>query len=353
MKKVILVLAVFGYWLPRAVAAQAVELSPARTVIPPENGEPAHPETKTETKVDQLIDTLLRQIVRQVMQERMVSAGDNNAISTWLSFRDIALPIRPTTVKALTAFAAETQRLSAEQLAAGHQVVATNLSIFASMATEFLHDNTDISPVAMSPPTADTAVRIGPTATIVTDIAEQNTWSPEPPNGPDASPARVDVTLSDTDPSQSRNPVADSRVADAPFALAAVKNEPPKIAPSAGIPAISPVNIASRPPLAREMMPINGDQSAVEQSVQRGDAMLGNYNIFAARMLYEYAAKAGSARAAMKLAETYDASFLNRLKVIGPKPDPALAAEWYGKAAALGDQQAEARLRTLPLNAAK
>lgn len=347
MKKVISILALVGYWLPGAVVAHAVELKPTRNVILPDKGEAAHPDTNADTKVDQLIDTMLRHIIRQVMQERMVSADDNNAMSTWFSVRDIALPIRPTTEKALTAFAAETQRLSAEQLAAGHQVVATNLSIFATMATDFLHDNLDIARVAVSPPAADTPVRVAPMATVGREVAEQNTRSAELPNGSAASPAPVDVRLSASDPSQGHDPLAASGVADAPVALAAVKNEPPKIAPTA------PVIMASRPPLAGGTMPANGDQSAVEQSVQRGDAMLSNYNIFAARMLYEYAARAGSAPAAMKLAETYDAAFLNRLKVIGPKPDPALAAEWYAKAASLGDQRAEARLRTLPPTAAK
>jgi TPR repeat protein len=87
--------------------------------------------------------------------------------------------------------------------------------------------------------------------------------------------------------------------------------------------------------------------------VNRGNAMLASNDISAARRFYMYAARAGSALAAMALAETYDPAFLKRLTVIGLQPDPELAAEWYGKAAALGDRQAEARLRTLVLNAAK
>jgi TPR repeat protein len=53
------------------------------------------------------------------------------------------------------------------------------------------------------------------------------------------------------------------------------------------------------------------------------------------------------------LAETYDPAFLNRLGVIGPKPNPALAADWYRRAAALGDRKAEARLLTLATEATK
>ncbi len=87
--------------------------------------------------------------------------------------------------------------------------------------------------------------------------------------------------------------------------------------------------------------------------MNRGNAMLESNDISAARRFYVYAARTGSAPAAMALAETYDPAVLKRLKVIGLQPDPALAAEWYGKAAALGDEQAETRLRMLLSNAAK
>jgi TPR repeat protein len=75
--------------------------------------------------------------------------------------------------------------------------------------------------------------------------------------------------------------------------------------------------------------------------------MLAIKDISAARVFYEYAANAGSARAAMALAETYDAAFLDQLGAVGPRPNPAMAADWYRKAAALGDRSAEAWLRAL------
>jgi type II secretory pathway predicted ATPase ExeA len=79
----------------------------------------------------------------------------------------------------------------------------------------------------------------------------------------------------------------------------------------------------------------------------RGDAMLAIKDISAARRFYEDAADAGSARAAMAMARTYDPAFLNRLRVIGLRPDPALAASWYRRAAALGSPDAEGQLRAL------
>jgi TPR repeat protein len=70
-------------------------------------------------------------------------------------------------------------------------------------------------------------------------------------------------------------------------------------------------------------------------------------DISAARKYYEYAANAGSARAATSLARTYDSDFAVRL---GLRPDPVMAEHWYRKAAALGNPDAEARLRILTNN---
>jgi hypothetical protein len=110
---------------------------------------------------------------------------------------------------------------------------------------------------------------------------------------------------------------------------------------------------AAVPPSPAALRPAPEQSALAATALSRGDAMLAMKNVGAARSLYEYAANAGNARAAVALAETYDPVFLNRLGVIGPKPDPALAAEWYRKAAALGDRNAVARLQTLRADAAK
>jgi TPR repeat protein len=86
---------------------------------------------------------------------------------------------------------------------------------------------------------------------------------------------------------------------------------------------------------------------------KRGDDMLAIKDISAARRFYEYAADAGSARAAAALARTMDPAFITQLGAVGLKPDPTLAAAWYRKAASLGDRDAEARLHTLSADAAK
>jgi hypothetical protein len=104
--------------------------------------------------------------------------------------------------------------------------------------------------------------------------------------------------------------------------------------------------------------PATGVPPAQEQSMaalyaSRGDEMMAIKDISAARKFYEYAANAGSARAAMALARTHDPAFLTRSGAVGLRPDPVLAAAWYRKAAALGDPDAEARLHALSTEAAK
>jgi TPR repeat protein len=69
--------------------------------------------------------------------------------------------------------------------------------------------------------------------------------------------------------------------------------------------------------------------------------MLAQRDISAARKFYEYAANAGSARAATALARTYDPSYATQMGELGLQPDPALAAVWYRKAAALGGPPAQ------------
>jgi general secretion pathway protein A len=82
--------------------------------------------------------------------------------------------------------------------------------------------------------------------------------------------------------------------------------------------------------------------------IKRGDELLRIGDISAARLAYERAAAGGSAQAMTALGTTYDPSFFNRLNARGIRPDPTMAAEWYRKAAALGDTAAAARISQLP-----
>jgi hypothetical protein len=91
---------------------------------------------------------------------------------------------------------------------------------------------------------------------------------------------------------------------------------------------------------------------AIDQDLlQRGDAMLNQGNVSAARMLYTRAAEDGVGIAALKLGNTYDPDFIAAHHLIGLKPDPEQAEAWYRKAAALGEPQAGPRLKQMASHA--
>jgi hypothetical protein len=138
----------------------------------------------------------------------------------------------------------------------------------------------------------------------------------------------------------SSTPAAGRASKDAPLAAAAAD-------PSTAHPAAAPVLAApviAAPPVTSPPKP--REPSIAEFYAARGDEMMTIKDISAARKFYEYAANAGSARAASALARTYDAAFVTQLGVVGIKPDAALAAAWYRRAEELGSPRAEARVLT-------
>jgi hypothetical protein len=104
---------------------------------------------------------------------------------------------------------------------------------------------------------------------------------------------------------------------------------PPKPPPSAA-------PVASAPQLDLGLLPL---------FLSRGNAMLALGDISAARRLYERATALGSAGAATRLGNTYDAAFLASIQARGIVADQAAAIAWYRKAAALGDTEAVHQLK--------
>jgi TPR repeat protein len=138
------------------------------------------------------------------------------------------------------------------------------------------------------------------------------------------------------------NASTDNRVLD--------PNATRSMAAAAGGPTLDVAVTTSPPTMDTPAVPA---QLTADEYVRRGDDMLAIKDISAARKYYEYAANAGSARAAAALARTLDPAFITLLGAVGLKSDPTLAAAWYRKAASLGDRDAEARLRALSADAPK
>jgi TPR repeat protein len=79
----------------------------------------------------------------------------------------------------------------------------------------------------------------------------------------------------------------------------------------------------------------------------RGDWLFATGDVGAARLLYERAADAGAARAAVRLGETFDPIFLNHPRLRGVRGDPGAAVFWYRRARALGATGVGSRLERL------
>lgn len=85
----------------------------------------------------------------------------------------------------------------------------------------------------------------------------------------------------------------------------------------------------------------------IAQLMARGDELVATGDLAAAQLCYRRAADDGFAKAATALGTTYDPLYFAKWGIQGIRPDAAAAAEWYRKAAALGDDDATAKLREL------
>jgi TPR repeat protein len=79
----------------------------------------------------------------------------------------------------------------------------------------------------------------------------------------------------------------------------------------------------------------------------RGDGYLQSGDITSARLFYEYAADAGEANGALRLAETFDPVFLERARLAGSSANMQQALFWYRRARYLGSSEAGILLEQL------
>ena len=142
--------------------------------------------------------------------------------------------------------------------------------------------------------------------------------------------------------------------------LAAPAGEPSLAASPAG-PAGAPslaappaaVVVATTAPNAetttRPTTPVEFRLTAEEAAVllARGDRLLSIGDITSARLFYERAADGGAGLAALRLGETYDPVFLDRVHLRGVRADLGAASSWYRRARDLGTADAEVLLRAL------
>jgi hypothetical protein len=277
---------------------------------------PSSPETAQSVPAvpaDHECEALLVKVEKQISDGRTATPPDDNALLTWQSVITRVEPASPGTLRALQNFVTRLTYREAEEHTAGRRTVEVDLKLFEGLASELI--SRGAASLSNEPTAEKPAADSGTTARSSDPPASPNAISDGASAAPDAATADRDTASPSAAPA---NPPADTTLALAD----------PTAAQSTHAPTAQ-------------------DQAMAAAFVRRGDAMLAIKDISAARKFYESAADAGSAAGATALARTFDPDYLATLGVIGLQPNPAAAAVWYRKAAALGDPDAETRLRTL------
>jgi hypothetical protein len=174
-------------------------------------------------------------------------------------------------------------------------------------------------------------------------------------------------------PPQPESPAAapQQQIASLPAPDASPPNIRPSSAPAVNEPAARPVDVnpagsESRP--AASPVPLPGpaqtspvqaapanatkqvvvlDQNEITTLIRRGKTLLNDGDFAAARVLFERAANAGSAEAALALGSTYDPAVIKQLGAISVAPDLDRARKWYELAADRGSSDAMERYADL------
>jgi hypothetical protein len=124
-----------------------------------------------------------------------------------------------------------------------------------------------------------------------------------------------------------------------------VERAPPPPVERAAPPAPAPI-IERAPPQAQQATRTL-DAAEVDVLVKQGQQFVAAGDFVTARLVFQRAAEAGNAAAALALGASYDPVVLSRLGVRGVDADVGKARSWYQKAKEFGAPDADRRLSTL------
>jgi hypothetical protein len=167
--------------------------------------------------------------------------------------------------------------------------------------------------------------------------------------GPEQPNRQVEVAARAMPESKSTQEPASSpdRSEPASFKSAAATMTQP---PPAQVPVPPPV-VATREPTPQQTVPDfvtrHSDSDELASMLRRADDLMKSGDLSSARLLLRRVAEAGDARAAFRLAGTFDPNVLKALGLQDGAPDIALARLWYERAAQLGSADAPRRLQLL------
>ena len=102
---------------------------------------------------------------------------------------------------------------------------------------------------------------------------------------------------------------------------------------------------AQAPPSSKTIRVL--DPQEIELLMKQGEQFIAAGDVVTARIVFQRAAEAGNANAAMALGATYDPTVLAKLGVVGMSADVEKARSWYQTAEKLGSPEARRRLDVL------
>jgi len=131
-------------------------------------------------------------------------------------------------------------------------------------------------------------------------------------------------------------------------AASAPSAQPVKIVAISPVVAPTAAPVSAAEPSARTEPAVGSlDREEIATLYKRGEELVAQGDVAAARLMFARAAEAGDARAALALGAAYDPDVLKKLGVLGVAADTAQAREWYERAAQFGSGEATRRLEQL------
>jgi hypothetical protein len=215
----------------------------------------------------------------------------------------------------------------------------------------------------------------------LSNLLEKNSSNPPSPSSAQATP--VPITPAQATPAQAtparastpagapaQTPPAQAFAAPLPIQIAPSETAPAQTAPSRATPNPAPPPARAAAPATAAQAGLTPDRRTVTvettaperpapirvmprptprglELYARGQDAERQGNISGARRFFAGAAEQGSAAAARSLGQLYDPAYLKQTVFGGIDPDPALARNWYQRAAAMGDAEAGPLLEAL------
>ena len=164
----------------------------------------------------------------------------------------------------------------------------------------------------------------------------------QPSPAPSPPPPAPTVQLASAGPAPVIEPAPEIKAAATPAKIAPTRDDIAVALRAAHQTQKSETDQPAPPPLAAPVRRLEPDELAALMKRAKGLIEIGD--ISPARLLLERAADAQEASAALLLAQTYDPAVLGASDMRSIAPDPAMAREWYQKAAKLGSLDAKQRL---------